>query len=53
MGLRNVCHAVRSVASEMISLGAPRTGFSRDERFVVYAQRDLLDYDVMLLENFR
>ena len=33
VGLRNVCHAVRSVASEMITLGTPRTGFSRDERF--------------------
>jgi hypothetical protein len=33
VGLRNVCHAVRQVASEMISLGSPRTGFARDERF--------------------
>ena len=26
---------------------------SADERWMVWAQRDQLDYDVMLLENFR
>ena len=26
---------------------------SPDERWVVWAQRDLLDFDVMLVENFR
>ena len=26
---------------------------SPDERWIVYAQRDLLDYDLMLIENFR
>jgi hypothetical protein len=26
---------------------------SPDERWIVYAQRDLLDYDLMMVENFR
>lgn len=33
LGIRGVCHAVRAVTGEMISLTGPRAAHARDERF--------------------
>ena len=35
LGIRGVCHAVRAVTGEMISLNRPRIAEARDERFPV------------------